>query len=181
MRTHESTRRLARRIKAGTARIRSATLSHQSGRWHVAFSVELPDDELPVRASGRVVGVDLGIKSLAVLSTAVLSGADVGDLSSAATRSCSRKARLRRMTEIPLRELRNDTSDVLRRVEDGERFTVTVSGRPVAQLVPLPRRKRYLTWDKLIAAQADPGLYGELREMLPDTTDDIDVPWDGVQ
>ncbi|MGH3889457.1 MAG: type II toxin-antitoxin system Phd/YefM family antitoxin [Pseudonocardiaceae bacterium] len=33
------------------------------------------------------------------------------------------------MTEIPLRELRNDTSGVLRRVEDGERFTVTVSGR----------------------------------------------------
>ncbi|MGH3853568.1 MAG: IS607 family element RNA-guided endonuclease TnpB [Pseudonocardiaceae bacterium] len=69
VRTHESTRKLARRIEAGTARIRSATLSHQRGRWHVAFSVELPDHEPPVHASGRVVGVDLGIKSLAVLST----------------------------------------------------------------------------------------------------------------
>ena len=85
------------------------------------------------------------------------------------------------MTEIPLRELRNDTSGVLHRVEDGERFTVTVSGRPVAQLIPLPRRKRYLTWEELTAAQADPGLYGELRELLPDTTDDIDDPWDRAQ
>ncbi len=85
------------------------------------------------------------------------------------------------MTEIPLRELRNDTSGVLRRVEDGERFTVTVSGRPVAQLVPLPRRKRYLTWKELTAAQADPGLYDELREMVPDTTDDIEDPWDRAQ
>jgi putative transposase len=37
VRTHESTRRLARKVEAGTARIRSATLSHQRGRWHVAF------------------------------------------------------------------------------------------------------------------------------------------------
>lgn len=85
------------------------------------------------------------------------------------------------MTEIPLRELRNDTSGVLRRVEGGERFTVTVSGRPVARLVPLPRRERYLTWEDLTAAQADPGLYDELREMLPDTTDDIEDPRDRAQ
>ncbi len=68
VRTHESTRKLARHLEVGTARIRSVTLSHQRGRWHVAFSVELPDRE-PVSRSGRVVGVDLGIKSLAVLST----------------------------------------------------------------------------------------------------------------
>ncbi|MGH3810862.1 MAG: IS607 family element RNA-guided endonuclease TnpB, partial [Pseudonocardiaceae bacterium] len=69
VRTHESTRKLARRIQAGTARIRSATLSWQRGRWHVAFSVELPDSAEVQRTGGRVVGVDLGIKSLAVLST----------------------------------------------------------------------------------------------------------------
>ncbi|MGH3764527.1 MAG: IS607 family element RNA-guided endonuclease TnpB [Pseudonocardiaceae bacterium] len=69
VRTHESTRKLARRVEAGTARIRSATLSHQRGRWHGTFSVELPDPPPPVRTGGRVVGVDLGIKSLAVLST----------------------------------------------------------------------------------------------------------------
>lgn len=69
MRTHESTRKLARRIEAGTARIRSATLSWQRGRWHVALSVELPDPTPAQRSRGRVVGVDLGIKFLAVLST----------------------------------------------------------------------------------------------------------------
>ncbi|MGH8922878.1 MAG: hypothetical protein ACRD0H_31805 [Actinomycetes bacterium] len=69
VRTHESTRKLARRIEVGTARIRSARLSWRRGRWHVALSVELPDPAPPVREGGRVVGVGLGIKSLAVLST----------------------------------------------------------------------------------------------------------------
>ena len=69
VRTHESTRKLARKVKAGIARIRSATLSWQRGRWHVAFSVELPDPTPPERTGGLVVGVDLGITSLAVLST----------------------------------------------------------------------------------------------------------------
>lgn len=40
------------------------------------------------------------------------------------------------MTRIPQRELRNNVSDVLRRAEGGERFTITVAGRPVAQLGP---------------------------------------------
>ncbi|MDN5749782.1 MAG: IS607 family element RNA-guided endonuclease TnpB [Pseudonocardia sp.] len=69
VRTHESTRKLARKVEAGTARIRSATLSWQRGRWHVSFSVELPDVEPVARIDGRVVGVDLGIKELATLST----------------------------------------------------------------------------------------------------------------
>ncbi|HYS39586.1 MAG TPA: IS607 family element RNA-guided endonuclease TnpB [Pseudonocardiaceae bacterium] len=69
VRTHESTRKLARRIERGTARIRSATVSHQGGRWHVSFSVEIERrDPTPTRP-GSVVGIDLGIKSLAVLST----------------------------------------------------------------------------------------------------------------
>lgn len=69
VRTHESTRKLARKVEAGTARIRSATLSHQRGRWHVSFSVELPAVEPAPRRGGRVVGVDLGITHLATLST----------------------------------------------------------------------------------------------------------------
>lgn len=40
-------------------------------------------------------------------------------------------------TTIPQRELRNDVSSVLRRVEAGEEFIVTVSGRPVAELRPV--------------------------------------------
>jgi putative transposase len=69
VRTCESTRKLARKVEAGTARIRSATLSWQRGHWHVSFSVELPDPEPAPRTGGRVVGVDLGISTLATLST----------------------------------------------------------------------------------------------------------------
>lgn len=38
---------------------------------------------------------------------------------------------------IPQRELRNNIGEILRRAEAGERFTVTVSGRPVAELGPV--------------------------------------------
>lgn len=69
VRTHESTRKLARHVGRGTARIRSATVSHRGGRWFVSFSVEIArTDPAPARPN-TAVGVDLGIKSLAVLST----------------------------------------------------------------------------------------------------------------
>jgi len=42
------------------------------------------------------------------------------------------------MESIGLRELRQDASAVVRRVEAGESLQVTVSGRPVARLVPAP-------------------------------------------
>ncbi len=82
------------------------------------------------------------------------------------------------MAEIPLRELRNHTSEVLRRVEDGEELDVTVNGRAVARLVPLPRRRPSLSWAEVQANQADHGLLDELRDLLGDeTTDDIEDPW----
>ncbi|MFZ0217104.1 MAG: type II toxin-antitoxin system prevent-host-death family antitoxin, partial [Candidatus Dormiibacterota bacterium] len=50
------------------------------------------------------------------------------------------------MSDIPVRDLRNDVSAVLRRVEAGERLRITVSGRPVAELVPLPQRPQSMPW-----------------------------------
>lgn len=41
--------------------------------------------------------------------------------------------------EIGQRQLRNDNAEIMRRVEAGERFTVTRHGRPVADLVPHQR------------------------------------------
>jgi len=43
---------------------------------------------------------------------------------------------------IPQKVLRNEIGEILRRAEGGERFTITVAGRPVAELGPTARR----TW-----------------------------------
>lgn len=40
------------------------------------------------------------------------------------------------MSMIPHRELRNNSTEILRRVEAGEAFAITNHGRPVARLVP---------------------------------------------
>lgn len=47
--------------------------------------------------------------------------------------------------EIAHRELRNESSRVLREVEDGETFTVTNRGRPVAMLSPVSEEGTRLT------------------------------------
>ena len=44
------------------------------------------------------------------------------------------------MPTIPQKELRNNVGEVLRRAEAGEEFTITVAGRPVAELGPTRRR-----------------------------------------
>ncbi len=84
-----------------------------------------------------------------------------------------------RMTDVASRELRNNTRAVLARVEAGESITITVDGRPVATIEPIRRRRPWMTREEFIREilphQADPGLRSELREMNPDTTDDI--PW----
>jgi prevent-host-death family protein len=43
------------------------------------------------------------------------------------------------MPVIPRNELRDNLADVLRRAAAGEQFTITVAGRPVAQLGPARR------------------------------------------
>jgi putative transposase len=73
IRTHESTRTLARRVEAGTARILSATVSYAGGRWYCAFQVIVAGKTRPVharRSEHRVVGVDVGVKDLLMVATA---------------------------------------------------------------------------------------------------------------
>jgi prevent-host-death family protein len=43
--------------------------------------------------------------------------------------------------EITQRELRNDSGEVMRALDKGERFVVTRNGVPVGELIPLPRRR----------------------------------------
>lgn len=69
IKTHESTRKLARRLEAGTARILSATVRCDAGRWYCAFTVEVARHRSAPTRPDATVGVDLGIKALAVLST----------------------------------------------------------------------------------------------------------------
>lgn len=48
-----------------------------------------------------------------------------------------RLATLLRVKTISQRELRNDSAEVMRGVEEGETYTVTRRGVPIARLVPL--------------------------------------------
>lgn len=84
------------------------------------------------------------------------------------------------MTEIPVRELRNHVSEVLRRVEGGEEMLVTVSGRPVAELRPVAAARPALTWDEFWTGQQsarhDPRFAADLRDIAGDETTD-DLPW----
>jgi putative transposase len=72
LKLHESARKLARRLAAGTARILSATVRRDGGRWHVAFTVEVDRTVRTPARPGSVVGVDVGVTQLAVLSTGEL-------------------------------------------------------------------------------------------------------------
>jgi IS605 OrfB family transposase len=69
VKTHESTRKLARRLEQGTARILAATISRRADRWFVSFTVEVQRAIPSSNGKRAVVGVDLGVRQLAVLST----------------------------------------------------------------------------------------------------------------
>jgi len=81
IRVHESTRKLARRIEAGTARILSATLAEDSsGRWHVAFQVIVRRTAAApahVGAGVPAVGADAGVKADSLLVIAAPGGREI--------------------------------------------------------------------------------------------------------
>ncbi len=68
---------------------------------------------------------------------------------------------------VGVRELRQNLSVYLRRIEAGETIEVTEHGRPVARLAPLPPA-RMSVLDRLIAeGRAYPGKGGNLAEWEP--------------
>jgi putative transposase len=71
LKTHESTRKLARRLEQGTARILAATITRTADRWFVSFTVEVERHIPTGNGTTTVVGMDVGIRRLAVLSTGV--------------------------------------------------------------------------------------------------------------
>ena len=84
------------------------------------------------------------------------------------------------MPTIPQRELRNNVSDVLRRAEGGERFTITVNGRPVAELGPA-RAGRFAAPEGLAAilsgVPVDTGWAQELDRMRREDHAAASDPW----
>jgi prevent-host-death family protein len=80
-------------------------------------------------------------------------------------------------TTIAQRELRNRSGEILRRAEAGERFVITVHGRPVAELGPTSRQ----TWVRaevvreVLSSPTDPGL---LDDLAAATADEPDDPWE---
>jgi len=107
IRTHESTRKLARRLEAGTARILSATASRDAaGRWFVSFHV------LARRAAARpghagirhrVVGVDVGVAAGSWLVAATPGGVEVGRVPAPKSLAAA-QARLRRLQRQAARQ-----------------------------------------------------------------------------
>jgi len=62
---------------------------------------------------------------------------------------------------ITQRELRNDSGEIMRRLDKGEAFVVTRNGVPVGELIPL-RRRRFVPRDNVVAAFAHaPAIDGE--------------------
>ena len=81
---------------------------------------------------------------------------------------------------IPQRELRNQIGKVLREVEEeGKTIRVTVDGRPVADLVPVGRRRTWVPGSELLRIIAetpvDAGYAKDARieELISD-----DDPWE---
>jgi prevent-host-death family protein len=85
------------------------------------------------------------------------------------------------MTKIPQRELRNNVSEILRRAEVGERFTITVAGRPVAELGPLAGARRGTSvadfWLALRNAPVDPEWADDLKRMREEDRANAVDPW----
>lgn len=79
-----------------------------------------------------------------------------------------------------MRELRNQTADVIAAVESGERVTLTVRGRPVADIVPHGARAPWLSGTHLRRAlsrrSADAGLTAVLDDIAGNTLDEVAEP-----
>lgn len=83
---------------------------------------------------------------------------------------------LRPVTEVGLREMRQNASELVRRAEAGETMTITVAGRPAAVLGPVSPRS-WVEWrevEDVFRSGTDPDWASD-RELLDGRLAD---PWD---
>ncbi|PWJ26393.1 prevent-host-death family protein [Branchiibius hedensis] len=83
------------------------------------------------------------------------------------------------MSTVASRDLRNHTADVLRQVAEGTRVTITVNGKPVAEVGPVrASRPQFFAKADLVALlaahQSDPQLSRDLDDLAGETTDELD-------
>jgi putative transposase len=69
VRTHEPTTKLRCKIERGEARVLSAAVCRDGARWYCSLCCEVERHDPTASARGSVIGVDAGVKHLAVLST----------------------------------------------------------------------------------------------------------------
>ncbi len=69
VRTHEATTALLERVRSKTARILSGTVSREADRWYVNFTCEVERKQRKPSHPASVIGVDAGVRHLAVLSS----------------------------------------------------------------------------------------------------------------
>jgi antitoxin (DNA-binding transcriptional repressor) of toxin-antitoxin stability system len=79
--------------------------------------------------------------------------------------------------DVSVRELRNATAGVIAELEKGERMTLTVNRRPVADIVPhIEQRDPWVSSSELRRiigeAAADPALLDDLADVRGDEIDD---------
>jgi putative transposase len=171
LKTHESTRKLARRLEQGTARILSATISRTADRWFVSFTCEVQRMIPADNGKPGVVGVDVGVRHLAVLSTGIVVPNPRAlerslrklrrlnrELARQRPNSRRRKSTGRRRAQLHARtaNIRHDALHKLTTALATEHGTVVVEQLNVAGML---RNRR------LARAVADAGL-GEVRRLL---------------
>jgi putative transposase len=171
LKTHESTRKLARRLEQGTARILAATISRTADRWFVSFTCEVQRMISADKGKPGVVGVDVGVRHLAVLSTGMVVPNPRAlerslrklrrlnrELARRRPNSRRRKSTGRRLARVHARaaNLRRDALHKLTTTLATEHGTVVVEQLNLAGML---RNRR------LARALADSGL-GEVRRLL---------------
>jgi prevent-host-death family protein len=73
---------------------------------------------------------------------------------------------------IPVRDLRNDSAGILRQVEAGRTFLITVAGREVAELGPVASRSRFGSKSALEAIIREAPLDDQFMRDVHDAFDD---------
>lgn len=90
------------------------------------------------------------------------------------------------MAEVPSRELRNNTRDLIMRANKGETIVITVDGIPMAELQPVSSKAKWVRKEIFFVdfVQADAAMLRDIREGLP-TMEELDrraeAMWDDTK